>query len=240
MRNRKGWGTVAAGLLLVVGGAGCGADGADGGERSSGSTTSSREGDDASALRVDPALPPESIRVDGVPEVGETLELVVSSDLAGSTDIGWHQCFEVPSCLTLTDADGSSTLELAERHAWQVLRVIVLAGDASGETVVGPVVNPSPKPFTDTVEVRVGTGAGWVVAPGPVTMVVDADCAVGVVAGIKTSVGRESEVTDTVESEPATHHELHLDGGGGQSMVALAAEPGTSCDGATVRVEASR
>lgn len=231
---------VTAGLLLAVSGPGCGADEADDGERGAASSATSRGSDEGGALRVDSALPRESVRVDGVPEVGATLELVVSPDLAGSTDIGWHQCLEVPSCVTLTDADGSPTLELTEEHAWQVLRVIVLAGDARGETVVGPVVNRSPGPFADTTEVPAGRGAGWVVAPGPVTLVVDAECELGVVGGIKSSVRRGGEVTDTFESAPATHHELHLDGGGGQLVLTVVAEADVGCSTATVHVEALR
>ena len=191
--------------------------------------------------RVDPELDERSIAVRGEAEVGARIGAVISPDLEGNvTDWGWHRCIDVPTCVTIEHAD-SGSYELTEADAWHVLRVIAVADgpDGSGavEDRIGPVTNPHPKRFTVSRDVQVGMGFRVIVAPGVADITVDAPCPVAVVAGVKTpSAGGDAEVGGLIEVEEARHHELEVEGDGGELVVGTAG----GCSQATITVSAER
>lgn len=125
---------LALAVVLVTGGCSSEPDRA-GGEAGGATTTRavnpavpSRPTSVPTTALVDPALAPRTIAVDGAPEVGATLTARISSDLEGRIDYWtWHRCIDVPACPTIRGARGPSRV-LAEDDAWQVLRVIAVAG----------------------------------------------------------------------------------------------------------------
>lgn len=196
----------------------------------------------SSALAVDAQLPAGSFVVSGNPVVGQRLEVTVAPDLADRVeDWGWHRCIDIPACLTIQGADGSTYVP-TRADAWQVLRVIGSTGSRSVNDVVGPIVNPDPEPFTEATVVGIGVGLTLLVAPGTAHIVVDAECPVIAVAGVHTpSADGRSEVTgETTAEVPSEHHELEVDGDGGQLTVVLAAQGEPPCDEAQVTVRATR
>lgn len=196
----------------------------------------------ASDLVVDAQLPAGSFVVSGDPVVGQQLEVTVAPDLAdGVEDWGWHRCIDVPACLTIQGADGP-TYTPTRADAWQVLRVIGSTGSRSVNDVVGPIVNPDPEPFTESTVLRIGIGLSLLVAPGTAHIVVDAECPVIAAAGVHTpSTDGGSDVTgETAAEVPSEHHEIEVDGDGGQLTVVLAAEGEAACNEAHVTVRATR
>ena len=199
----------------------------------------------AAEEEVDASLEPRSIAVRGRVVVGEPLTAVVSPDLDGKVqDWGWHRCLEPPACLTIPGADGPGYVPTAD-DAWQLLRVIAVAERPDGssgavETRVGPVVNPDPRPFSQeaTIDPSAAVGVVVIVAPGPVTITIDAACPVELVAAVLTpNLDGGSDPSDEVTSSAAAeHHDVHLDGEGGQLRAAVVGD----CDEAHVTVEASR
>lgn len=192
----------------------------------------------ATAAAVDPALSGDAIAVAGTAQVGQALTARVSPDLAGTElEWGWHRCTDVPACTTIRGADGPA-YRLTEDDAWQVIRVIA-AADRGNEARTGPVVDPDPEPFTERGVVHPGRGSALVVvvAPGRHTVTVEAGCPVVVVAGVRTATTDGSRTTGgTTVEEPATRHELAVDGEGGLLTVGVSGD----CDRATVEVTGMR
>ena len=176
-------------------------------------------------VTVDAQLPLRTIAVDGVMEVGSVLRARISPDLEGTiVSWGWHRCNEVPFCLTIKGAD-EPEYQLTEDDAWHVLRVIAVASRPDGppgavDTVVGPIVNGSPKPFRESVTGSSGGGATITVGAGLTKVFVSSQCPVSVYAGVSTPGTDGPEITATASAETiAGTHELDLDSEGGELTV---------------------
>lgn len=175
--------------------------------------------------------------------VGEELTALISTDLVGQIESwGWHRCIRIPACQTIPGATTSSYTPTVD-DAWHVLRVIAVAARDDGSSggvsaVIGPVINPDPEPFHQemTVDASDLVGVRFIVAPGPVSLKVDAACPVQVVAGIRTATPEGSTITaEYTGDEPAKNHTHILDGDGGELTVGVIGE----CSTATITVDAT-
>ena len=202
------------------------------------STSTSAAAESKPAATVDHALQGNRISVVGTAEVGQTLSAQVSPDLAGDAiEWGWHRCTDVPTCATISGAEGPS-YRLTEEDAWQVIRVIAVV-DRASEARTGPVVDPDPEPFREQglADPSRGTGLALIVAPGQLFVTIDAECPVVAVAGVKTATTDGSRVSGTASVEaPARRLELTVTGEGGLLTVATSG----ACGQATVEVSGRR
>lgn len=187
---------------------------------------------------VDPALAPGTIAVSGTPAVGRPLAARAAPDLVGRIrSWGWHRCTRIPTCVTIAGADGP-TYTPAAADAWQVLRVVAVAGGRGYEARVGPVVQPRPRPFEmeERLDPSRSGAIGTVVGPGTVRVRVDASCPVLLVGGVTTaSVGDDHPQVDLPERTDRRIDES-IATAGGELTVAVDGD----CRQALVRISGSR
>jgi hypothetical protein len=190
-------------------------------------------------VAVDPALGPRTIEIVGTPSVGARLVARISPDLVDRIESwNWHRCIDIPACPTITSADGPAYIP-TDADAWHVLRVIAVADGKAVETRVGPIVNPSPRPFTDefTLDPSRNGNRLLTVGPGRLRIEVDADCPVTLLGGVHAaSVDDERAERQLGPTEPGRHIDESIDSPGGQLVVVTDGD----CDRAAVRVSGTR